>query len=220
MDMLRQRRRQPGVVQHDRARHRADHAAAVHDDLHRRRPGAVRPGQAASARQRRVRAQDSALCRTSAARSICRLPIRSMTSLPASVFGLKDRGVLRPGAWADMLIFDPAKVRDAATYLEPHQMSEGHGLRARERRDREGRECVHRQARRTRGDAGQTIDRRVPSPRHHRVLEQRARARRGGGPRRQLRHAVLRQRAFDQRRECRTTSSRSPSGRSASSAAA
>jgi N-acyl-D-amino-acid deacylase len=51
--------------------------------------------------------------------------IRSMTSLPASVFGLKDRGVLRPGAWADVLIFDPAKVRDAATYLEPHQMSEG-----------------------------------------------------------------------------------------------
>jgi N-acyl-D-amino-acid deacylase len=51
--------------------------------------------------------------------------IRSMTSLPASVFGLKDRGMLRPGAWADILIFDPAKVRDAATYLEPHQMSEG-----------------------------------------------------------------------------------------------
>jgi N-acyl-D-amino-acid deacylase len=51
--------------------------------------------------------------------------VRSMTSLPASVFGLKDRGVLRPGAWADILIFDPAKVRDAATYLEPHQMSEG-----------------------------------------------------------------------------------------------
>ena len=51
--------------------------------------------------------------------------IRSMTSLPAGVYGLKDRGTLRPGAWADVLIFDPAKVRDAATYLEPHQMSEG-----------------------------------------------------------------------------------------------
>jgi len=51
--------------------------------------------------------------------------IRSMTSLPAGVFGLKDRGALRPGAWADVLIFDPAKVRDAATYLEPHQLSEG-----------------------------------------------------------------------------------------------
>jgi N-acyl-D-aspartate/D-glutamate deacylase len=60
-------------------------------------------------------------------RGVVDLPfaIRSMTSLPASVFGLKDRGTLRPGAWADILVFDPAKVRDAATYLEPHQMSEG-----------------------------------------------------------------------------------------------
>jgi N-acyl-D-amino-acid deacylase len=51
--------------------------------------------------------------------------IRSMTSLPASVFGMKDRGELRPGAWADILIFDPAKIRDAATYQQPHQLSEG-----------------------------------------------------------------------------------------------
>jgi len=51
--------------------------------------------------------------------------IRSMTSLPASVFGLKDRGVLRPGAWADVLVMDPAKVKDAATYTDPHQLSEG-----------------------------------------------------------------------------------------------
>jgi N-acyl-D-amino-acid deacylase len=51
--------------------------------------------------------------------------IRSMTSLPAAVYGMKDRGVLRPGAWADILVMDPAKVRDAATYTEPHQMSEG-----------------------------------------------------------------------------------------------
>jgi N-acyl-D-amino-acid deacylase len=60
-------------------------------------------------------------------RGVIDLPfaVRSMTSLPASVFGLKDRGVLRPGAWADVLIFDPAKVRDTATYLEPHQMAEG-----------------------------------------------------------------------------------------------
>ncbi|HEY2906955.1 MAG TPA: D-aminoacylase [Vicinamibacterales bacterium] len=51
--------------------------------------------------------------------------IRSMTSLPASVFGMKDRGVLRPGAWADILVFDPSRVRDAATYEQPHQLAEG-----------------------------------------------------------------------------------------------
>ena len=60
-------------------------------------------------------------------RGVIDLPfaVRSMTSLPASVFGLKDRGVLRPGAWADILVFDPAKVRDTATYQEPHQLAEG-----------------------------------------------------------------------------------------------
>jgi N-acyl-D-amino-acid deacylase len=60
-------------------------------------------------------------------RGIIDLPfaVRSMTSLPASVYGLKDRGVLRQGAFADILIFDPANVRDTATYLEPHQLAEG-----------------------------------------------------------------------------------------------
>jgi N-acyl-D-amino-acid deacylase len=51
--------------------------------------------------------------------------VRSMTSLPAAVYGMKDRGVLRPGAWADILVFDPAAVRDAATYQNPHQLAEG-----------------------------------------------------------------------------------------------
>jgi N-acyl-D-amino-acid deacylase len=60
-------------------------------------------------------------------RGVIDLPfaVRSMTSLPASVFGLKDRGMLRPGAWADVLIFDPRRVRDTATYEAPHQLAEG-----------------------------------------------------------------------------------------------
>lgn len=51
--------------------------------------------------------------------------IRSMTSLPAQVFRLKDRGVLRPGAFADIVVFDLARVRDTATYDRPHQLAEG-----------------------------------------------------------------------------------------------
>jgi N-acyl-D-aspartate/D-glutamate deacylase len=51
--------------------------------------------------------------------------IRSMTSLPAQVFGIKDRGQIRPGAYADIVMFDPAKVNDAATYQEPHRLAEG-----------------------------------------------------------------------------------------------
>lgn len=51
--------------------------------------------------------------------------IRSMTSLPAAVFGLKDRGTIREGAVADLAVFDPAKVRDRATYADPHQLAEG-----------------------------------------------------------------------------------------------
>lgn len=51
--------------------------------------------------------------------------IRSMTSLPAEVFGMKDRGVLRVGAVADLLVIDPERVGDRATYADPHQLSVG-----------------------------------------------------------------------------------------------
>lgn len=51
--------------------------------------------------------------------------VRSMTSLPAAVMNVRDRGVLRPGAHADIVVFDLARVRDAATYQQPHQLAEG-----------------------------------------------------------------------------------------------
>jgi N-acyl-D-amino-acid deacylase len=46
--------------------------------------------------------------------------IRKMTSFPAQRFGLMDRGVLRPGAWADVIVFDLERIRDRATNLYPH----------------------------------------------------------------------------------------------------
>jgi N-acyl-D-amino-acid deacylase len=46
--------------------------------------------------------------------------IRKMTSFPAQRFGLIDRGVLRPGAWADIVVFDLERIHDRATNLYPH----------------------------------------------------------------------------------------------------
>jgi N-acyl-D-amino-acid deacylase len=51
--------------------------------------------------------------------------VRSMTSLSADTFSIPDRGHLRAGAWADVLIFDPAAIHDVATYTKPHQLATG-----------------------------------------------------------------------------------------------
>ncbi|MDX1494394.1 MAG: amidohydrolase family protein, partial [Longimicrobiales bacterium] len=47
--------------------------------------------------------------------------IRSQTSLPALIMGLQDRGEIRVGNWADLVVFDMETIADEATFFEPHQ---------------------------------------------------------------------------------------------------
>jgi N-acyl-D-amino-acid deacylase len=54
--------------------------------------------------------------------------IRKMTSLPAQRMGIKDRGLVKTGFYADLVLFDPATIGDKATFEEPHQYSEGISL--------------------------------------------------------------------------------------------
>jgi N-acyl-D-amino-acid deacylase len=51
--------------------------------------------------------------------------VRRMAFLPATTFGLKNRGQIREGAWADLAVFDLAKVQDNATFEAPHQYATG-----------------------------------------------------------------------------------------------
>ncbi len=51
--------------------------------------------------------------------------IRKMTSLPAQRLGLENRGRIAPGQFADIAVFDPAAVKEHATFSEPHQYSTG-----------------------------------------------------------------------------------------------
>lgn len=51
--------------------------------------------------------------------------IRKMTALPAQRMRLIDRGALKGGLWADIVIFDPATIRDVATFDKPNQLSDG-----------------------------------------------------------------------------------------------
>jgi N-acyl-D-amino-acid deacylase len=51
--------------------------------------------------------------------------VRSMTSLPAAVHRMADRGIIRPGAVADLVVFDLARINDPSTYTQPHQLAEG-----------------------------------------------------------------------------------------------
>jgi len=51
--------------------------------------------------------------------------VRKMTSFPAQRFGILDRGLLRPGMYADINVIDPEKVINRATFDDPHQFPEG-----------------------------------------------------------------------------------------------
>jgi len=51
--------------------------------------------------------------------------IHKMTGQPAARLGLKQRGTLAAGQWADVVVFDPATVQDQATFAEPHQYASG-----------------------------------------------------------------------------------------------
>lgn len=51
--------------------------------------------------------------------------IRKMTSLPASRLGLKDRGIIRVGMKADLVLFDPAAILDMSTFERPRLRSRG-----------------------------------------------------------------------------------------------
>ena len=54
--------------------------------------------------------------------------VRRMTSLPARTFRLQDRGLIRPGCAADLVLFDPDRIADRATLASPHHYSEGFAL--------------------------------------------------------------------------------------------
>jgi N-acyl-D-amino-acid deacylase len=51
--------------------------------------------------------------------------IRKFSALPAQRVRLTDRGVLKEGMWADVVVFDPATIKDIATFADPNQLSQG-----------------------------------------------------------------------------------------------
>ena len=70
--------------------------------------------------------------------------IRKMTSAVANRLSIPDRGLLKEGMFADMVMFDPATVADHATYEKPHQLSSRDSGRLRKRSRRGAQGPAHR----------------------------------------------------------------------------
>lgn len=51
--------------------------------------------------------------------------VHKLAALPCANLGIRDRGMLRVGNYADVVVFDPAKIQDHATYARPHQYATG-----------------------------------------------------------------------------------------------
>ena len=70
--------------------------------------------------------------------------VRRLTGLPAENWKLRDRGCLKPGCFADIVIFDPATIADHATYDKPQQIRDRRARRFRQRRAGPARRRAHR----------------------------------------------------------------------------
>jgi N-acyl-D-amino-acid deacylase len=98
------------------ARHRLSAFCTDAEDYGRGLPHPAAYGAFARILAKFVRA-DNALTLTAA--------IRKMTSYPAQIFGLEDRGVIRPGAYADLVLLDAQRVEDKATFARPARFAAG-----------------------------------------------------------------------------------------------
>jgi N-acyl-D-aspartate/D-glutamate deacylase len=85
------------------------------------------PARVSSAHPRAFGAFPRVLAKYVREESVIPLPeaIRKLTSLPASILRLRDRGLLAPGMAADVLVFHPDRIQDTATFTEPLSYSVG-----------------------------------------------------------------------------------------------
>ena len=91
--------------------------------------------------------------------------VRKMTGASAARLGLADRGIVADGLKADLVVFDPARVRALATYDEPRRYPEGIPVRARERGARGRRRRAHgRDARSGPAAGARRLIRTAPAP--------------------------------------------------------